>query len=311
MTAGPLIIGYEDTDGGADALALGSQLAEALDARPLVVQAVAAPEPVLTSPELTAALKRIAEGRLETALSRLPELEADAEPVASTSAARALHELAEERKAVAVVVGSTDRGPFGRLVPGSTADRLLHGSPCAVAVAARGYGREDVRPLRVAVAYDGSAEAALALDAGERIARRCNSTLTVLTVVGMTNAYYAPAGGATVPIAELERGKERQARDELDKGIARVSPGLPVHGRLLHGAPGQALVEVSEDFDLIVVGSRGYGPLRRTLLGSTSRRLFGGSRCSVLAVPRGSGSLAEVDEARAEGARPSETKERV
>jgi hypothetical protein len=68
---------------------------------------------------------------------------------------------------------------------------------------------------------------------------------------------------------------------------------------------------VSEDFDLIVVGSRGYGPLRRTILGSTSRRLFGGSRCSVLAVPRGSGSLAEADEPEAEGARPSETKARV
>ncbi|MBK5117245.1 MAG: universal stress protein, partial [Thermoleophilia bacterium] len=37
---------------------------------------------------------------------------------------------------------------------------------------------------------------------------------------------------------------------------------------------------------LMLVGSRGYGPLRATLLGSTSRRLFGASSCSVMALPR-------------------------
>ncbi len=291
----PLIIGFEDTPEGSDALALGGQLAEALGARPLIVGAAAVPHEVLSVAEAKAALEAMTAGRLKEPARRLSHLDAEAESVASTSAARGLHELAESRSAVAVVVGSSGRGVMGRLVPGTTAERLLHGSPCPVAVAARGYAADEIRPLRVAVAYDGSPEAALALEAGTSVARRWNSTLTLLTVVVAASAYYAPAAGSTLSIAELERSHERQARERLDKGVARVAPDLPAHGQLLHGAPGEALVEVSEDYDLIIVGSRSYGPLRRTLLGSTSRRLFNASHCSVLATPRGSEPLAEDD----------------
>ena len=56
--------------------------------------------------------------------------------MAGSSTARALHELAESRSAVAAVVGSSDRGALGRLFPGSTAERLLHGAPTS----ARGLG---------------------------------------------------------------------------------------------------------------------------------------------------------------------------
>jgi hypothetical protein len=37
----------------------------------------------------------------------------------------------------------------------------------------------------------------------------------------------------------------------------------------------------------MIVGSRGHGPLRRTLLGSTSRALISSSRSPLLVVPRG------------------------
>lgn len=311
MIERPLIIGFENTDQGSDALVLGAQLAHAFGARPLVVRAVAAPERVLTAPELMDSLQAMVAGQLEDPVAQLADLEAEGETVASTSAARALYELAEDASAIAVVVGSSDRGLLGRLVPGSTAERLLHGSPCPVAVAARGYAADEIRPLRVAVAYDDSAEAALALRAATTIAQRSNSTLTLLTVVPPTSAYYAPAAGVTIPYAELERGEERQAREKLDRGIERVSPDLPAHGQLLHGSPGQALIDVSGDFDLIVVGSRAYGPLRRTMLGSTSRRLFNGSSCSVLAVPRGSEPLAETDEPSAAARRRDNARERV
>jgi nucleotide-binding universal stress UspA family protein len=52
-----------------------------------------------------------------------------------TSPARALTEEAEATGADLVVLGSTHHGPVGRIVLGSTAQRMLHGAPCAVAVA--------------------------------------------------------------------------------------------------------------------------------------------------------------------------------
>ena len=52
----------------------------------------------------------------------------------NTSAARALHEAAEAQDAGLLVVGSTNRGAIGRVLPGSTAERLMHGAPCPIAI---------------------------------------------------------------------------------------------------------------------------------------------------------------------------------
>jgi hypothetical protein len=49
-------------------------------------------------------------------------------------------------------------------------------------------------------------------------------------------------------------------------------------------------VSVSSHLDLLVMGSRGYGPRLGALLGSVSRRVTWNARCPVLVVPRGSTS---------------------
>ncbi len=55
------------------------------------------------------------------------------------SPAHALHDLAEAEHAELIVVGSSHTGRLGRVAPGSTGERLLHGAPCAVAVVPHGY----------------------------------------------------------------------------------------------------------------------------------------------------------------------------
>ena len=78
--------------------------------------------------------------------------------IADTSPSRALHILAEIERASLVVIGSSHRGAVGRVFAGTTAERLLHGAPCPVAVAPRGTARgEEIS--RIAVGWDGSAEA--------------------------------------------------------------------------------------------------------------------------------------------------------
>ena len=47
------------------------------------------------------------------------------------------------------------------------------------------------------------------------------------------------------------------------------------------------LMRVSENLDLLVCGSRGYGPVRAVLLGGVSRRLTAEAQCPVIVVPRG------------------------
>jgi nucleotide-binding universal stress UspA family protein len=52
-------------------------------------------------------------------------------------------------------------------------------------------------------------------------------------------------------------------------------------------SPADELVRRSGDLDLLVVGSRSHGPMRRLLLGSTSRRVVRDAKCPVLVLPRG------------------------
>jgi nucleotide-binding universal stress UspA family protein len=69
--------------------------------------------------------------------------------------------------------------------------------------------------------------------------------------------------------------------------VTELDSGVPVEAETLVGDPAGILRDFSEGLDLLVVGSRGYGPLRAVLLGSVSRRLMTEAHCPVIVVPRG------------------------
>jgi nucleotide-binding universal stress UspA family protein len=52
------------------------------------------------------------------------------------------------------------------------------------------------------------------------------------------------------------------------------------------GEPAAVLAERSRDLDLLVVGSRGYGPVKQVLIGGVSAELMRRAACPVLIVPR-------------------------
>ncbi len=60
-----------------------------------------------------------------------------------------------------------------------------------------------------------------------------------------------------------------------------------VRGDARYGLTGEELAELSAEVDLLVVGSRGYGPLRRAMLGSTAINLQARARGPLLILPRG------------------------
>jgi nucleotide-binding universal stress UspA family protein len=57
--------------------------------------------------------------------------------------------------------------------------------------------------------------------------------------------------------------------------------------RKIEGGAAEALADTSADLDLLVVGSRGYGPLRAVLLGSVSTALVRSAQSPLVVVPRG------------------------
>ena len=82
----------------------------------------------------------------------------------------------------------------------------------------------------------------------------------------------------------------RAALDEqLSEAVAALGDGSEVSGRVLEGDAASELAEASAELDLLVLGSRGYGPSAAVLLGSVSRALVRSAACPVVVLPRGGG----------------------
>ncbi len=276
-----LLIGLDGKEGGRDALGLARALAASEEGSSAVAVAVLyfGPLPMeyalLPEEETEEAGPLFADAR-----AALPGIEVEARAYGGASPAAILSGLAERERFDAIVVGSPHRGAIGRVLIGSVAAGLLSGAECAVAVAPHGYAdAEHEAPRTVAVAYDGGPESKLALKHAEQLAGRTGGSVRLLTVA--TPPTVMPVAGAYIPPAEPDPEKV------LAEGIKLVDPKLAVSSEELSGEPAQAIAEACRDgVDLLVVGSRHYGPVARVLLGSVSRALATHAPCPVLVVPR-------------------------
>lgn len=276
-----LLVGYDGSDGGRDALELARVLGEAGGASILVVTVLPygplpIPYEILDEEEAERA-----QPLFEEAKRRLGELEVETRAFGGGSAAGVINDLAEKEEVGTIVVGSPHRGPLGRTLIGSVADGLLHGAPCEVIVAPRGFAAEERGPFRtIAVAYDDSAEAKAALARAEAIALDCRATIVVFTVSAPPAV--VPGAAGYTPAIPPEAGAI------VTRTVRAVDERLAATGRALSGVPGPAIVEACEEAgaDLLVSGSRHYGPVLRVLLGSVSTQLAHKAACPVLVVPR-------------------------
>jgi nucleotide-binding universal stress UspA family protein len=138
METKTIIVGYDGSARSQDALVLARRLAAAVGGR-LVLAQVYPHDPVPLRGD-TGAYEELMRQDAERMLAQADAPDAaERRAVPSPSAARGLHQLAEDEDAVLIVVGSSHRGSPGRVEPGSLSQRLIHGSPCAVAVAPVGY----------------------------------------------------------------------------------------------------------------------------------------------------------------------------
>jgi nucleotide-binding universal stress UspA family protein len=211
--------------------------------------------------------------------------------LAGTSAPRALHELADSQDAGLLVIGSTRHGTIGRLLPGSTAQRLMHGAPCPIAVVPHGWrAGEGLRTI--GVAYVDTEEGREALRGAHALARQAGAALRVLTVAGVGFGAYAEteartAGRRGKDFDEVE-GEHRLLADTAARtAVAELEGGVAVQVDAFAEDPAQTLIAVSENLDLLVCGSRGYGPVRAVLLGGVSRRVAAEAHCPLIVLPRG------------------------
>lgn len=203
-------------------------------------------------------------------------IDAELLPVTASSVGRGLHYLAETQDADLLVVGSSSASFAGRVLVGDVTRASLAGAPCAVAVAPLGFA-QDAAPIEtVGVGYDGSPESEAAMRFARELAAHHGATISAMTVV-------EPSRYAALLRSGSRREEHQRLCDEAREELAALDG---VEGHVALGVPGEELAAFGASVDVLVVGSRGYGPIRRLMFGSTAAQLASSSRCPLVVLPR-------------------------
>jgi nucleotide-binding universal stress UspA family protein len=206
----------------------------------------------------------------DTGLAILERTRADSCPQADTICVRdprpgkALHQIARERKADLMVVGSCHHGVVGRVLLGDDTRAALNGSPCALAIAPYQY-TDATDGLRViGVGYNATAESRRALVVAQRLAATSGAAVEALWVVSPEDVRRQAPVPADWP--QESEALAAQAQEHLDQ----------IHGITAHavcGGPREELARLAHRADLLVVGSRGFGAVGSLFHGSVSSYL--------------------------------------
>ncbi len=272
-----VIAGVDGRPNGRDAIALASQLLGAQGRLTLANVHSGVTRPVdAVSPGVLSARREASHELLERERDQA-DVQAELISYADRSPGRGLHRLAEEQHADLLVVGSCSRGPINRVLAGDDTRASLNGAPCAVAVAAHGYSQQPAPIASIGVGFDESPESEMALAAARELASRTHANLSVLEVVSLPS--YAFTGFGVPELGESIETMLAEAGERLSR-LQRVDT------HAVFGLAGEELAAFAAEKQLLVVGSRGYGPVKRLVAGSTADYLQRHARCSLLVLPR-------------------------
>jgi nucleotide-binding universal stress UspA family protein len=284
--SGQILVGLSLREDDAAPLALARTLATLTDASLALVTAFPQETyPPIATPEYALAWRADARARLEAIAQPLRQRHEVSTEVRRGSPAGVLHDAAERVGAIAVIVGSSHRGPLGRVLAGDVAAGLLHGAPCPVVVAPRGYAPAPAGIARIGVAFLDTNEGREALAAAIALARLTDASVhsyTVLEPPQYTGAYAVP--GWTAPPSDAPAAARGSAQEAAEAALATL--GIRGSSKVLHGRAVAELARVSQDVDLLVCGSRGHGALRSAFAGGVSRGLAHSCACPLLLTPR-------------------------
>lgn len=288
-----ILVGSEGSGRSTDALVLGARLADALGGT-LAVAAVLEHDLDAIDPdaELTA-LQRRFELTLEHAGQVLGATPFEAIQRIGAPPAHALAVLAREQDADVIVIGSTHRGRFGRVYPGSVGEHLIRETDRPVAVAPAGYAERAPEAItRIGVGFDGREPAGAAFELSRSLARLAHAKLDL---IGGVNFEMPITEEIARPFDSRQVHRERLV-GMLDhaRGIASAD-GARVEASVCDGDPAEILVEWSEELDLLLVGTRARRRLTSAVLGSVSDRVIRTASCPVIVVPGGRVGLADFN----------------
>lgn len=188
-----------------------------------------------------------------------------------------LHRLAELAGADLLVLGSSREGQNGRVWLRDGVRNAINGAPCAVVVAPLEYAELGTPITQIGIAYNGSEESRAAMEVGRRLAIELGANALAF------QALQRPVSESQTVTDEALARATRELEDEVRERLVEET------GADACASCGDTVQEISVfsgSVDLLIVGSRDYGPVGRLVHGSTTHRLLGNARSPLLILTR-------------------------
>jgi nucleotide-binding universal stress UspA family protein len=182
--------------------------------------------------------------------------------------ADSLLNLSKERSFDLIIMGNRAETHAERFELGSTSEKIALYSKIPVLIV-----KKKTKLGKILVAIDGSKQATKALGYVSALAKKFNSKVTLLHV-------------AEAKLANLEPEAVRSISEKILWDASIEIKGVEIDKKLEFGSPAESIIQLArqENYDLIVLGSRGLSSVKRYLLGSVSEDVTWHARRSVLIV---------------------------
>jgi nucleotide-binding universal stress UspA family protein len=290
-----MLVGWAPDGSGRAVLRLAGMLART-DNDDLVVCTVVPeawpPSPARVDAEYQAYLDQAAQDALDDAREHLPgDIPATFVIQHARSTPAGLLEVAKERGARLIVMGSSLHGGSGYVSLGSATDRLVHSSPISIALAPHRFRcRPAARVARITVAFGATDDELVVAAAG--VADRVGASLRLASFAVRARPPYTIGVGRVADDAMDQewigqiRAAAGRALDEVERlrSVPREIETVIGHGETWD----EALEDIEwEEGDVLAVGSSSEGPLARVFLGSRAAKIVRNSPVPVVVVPRG------------------------
>ena len=195
--------------------------------------------------------------------------------------------VAEQLDIDCVIVGSHGMGGIKRFLLGSVSDYVLQYAPCSVLIVKKDdiHCAETGKPLRLLLSYDDSPSARKAVEFCASLPMDEQAKVTALTVLPLVKMYRQDIR-QRLSWLWLEKKKQALAAlERVKKEIGLTTKHVETQLRESPDVSDEILQAATElDSDLIVLGHKGKGAIKKFLLGSVTTRIAHHAPCSVLAV---------------------------
>lgn len=290
----PIVVGVSADDSGADAVALGATLSRLLGHSLLLACVVPSTFDYPSVGNVDAEWTRYLSEKAHEALVKAQESLAshagvsarDPVIVANSAVSRGLREVARETKASAIVVGPGVIHRKGRVSFGSTANSLVHGADCAIAVPPDGYRLRDPKRIgRLVVGFRDRDPGIHNVRWSLGVAHAAGIDVALLSVIVRVTHIDAPrlGGDPEREVLDALTVQQRKAQHHVCEELRATVPGIVVEGDSVE----QALEQFDwQPNDLFVLGSSRYGAMSRVVLGDLGKKLVRACEVPVMILPR-------------------------